>query len=56
MNIQHSIYAVAIETANGGLYVYQPMITGLNYVLAKVDISGKDYLLAPYANAIYLFD
>ena len=47
---------MAIETAKGGLYVYQPMITAVNYVLAKVDINGKDYLLAPYANAIYLFD
>ncbi len=32
------------------------MFGAINYVLAEVDISNMDYLLAPYSNALYLFD
>lgn len=49
-------YGVVVETIQKQLYVYQRIMSPSNYLVAVVDVNNKDYLMSPYANALYVFN
>ena len=56
ISLSVSPYSVVVETSRNTLYIYQRIMSPLNYVLGTLTVQNKDYLLSPYSNVLYIFD
>jgi len=56
IDIEANEFVMVVKTDKNYLYVYDRQTFNLQYMLTKISVKDKHFLVSPYFNVLYFFD